>query len=88
MQTYTFEPSFIVDITKEFDTKMKAVRSYASQFYNPKSKEPHTFISDKKFMEYLEARAAYYGFQIGAKYGEPYFTEEKIKLDINSLFNN
>jgi bacillithiol biosynthesis deacetylase BshB1 len=86
MQTYTFEPSFIVDITNEFDTKMKAVRCYASQFYDPSSKEPKTFISDKKFIEYLEARAAFYGFMAGVKYGEPFFLEDKLKLDVRSIF--
>jgi bacillithiol biosynthesis deacetylase BshB1 len=87
MQTYTFEPSFIVDITDYFEIKMKAVKCYSSQFYDPKSSEPNTFISDKKFIEYLEARAAFYGFQIGVKYGEPFYCEDNLKLDIDSIFN-
>lgn len=81
MQTYTFEPSFIVDITEQFTKKMKAVKCYHSQFYSIKNKGPSTFISDKKFIEYIEARAAFYGFQIGVKYGEPFFMEEKLKID-------
>lgn len=85
MQTYGFEPSFIVDITDEFETKIKAIHCYSSQFYNPASKEPDTFISDKKFLEYLEARAVYYGFQIGVKYGEPFYVEERIKFDIKRI---
>jgi bacillithiol biosynthesis deacetylase BshB1 len=86
MQTYTFEPSFITDISGSFETKMKAVNCYSSQFYNPESKEPDTFISDKKFIEYIEARAKFYGFYIGVKYGEPFFTKEKIKFLTNQLF--
>ena len=81
MQTYTFEPSFIVDITKQFESKMKAVKCYNSQFYNKNVKGPATFISDNKFIEYIEARAAFYGFQIGVKYGEPFYVEEKLKID-------
>jgi bacillithiol biosynthesis deacetylase BshB1 len=81
MQTYTFEPSFIVDITEQFEKKMKAVKCYYSQFYNKNIKGPSTFISDKKFIEYIEARAAFYGFQIGVKYGEPFYMEEKLKID-------
>lgn len=81
MQTYTFEPSFIVDITEQFEKKMKAVKCYHSQFYNKSIKAPDTFISDKKFIEYIEARAAFYGFQIGVKYGEPFYIEEKLKID-------
>jgi len=86
MQTYSFEPSFIIDITNDFDTKMKAVRCYSSQFYNKYSREPETFISDKKFMEFLEARAKVYGFMAGVKYGEPFYTEEKLNLDPLALF--
>lgn len=86
MQTYTFEPTFIIDITDEFNQKMESIKSYSSQFFNPDSKEPPTFISDRKFIEYLEARARFYGFQVGTEYGEPFFTEEKINLDIENLF--
>jgi bacillithiol biosynthesis deacetylase BshB1 len=85
MQTYTFEPSFIVDISDSFEIKMKAVKAYSSQFYNPKSKEPETFVSRPDFIRYLESRALFYGFQIGKSYGEPFFCEEKTELDIISL---
>jgi bacillithiol biosynthesis deacetylase BshB1 len=87
MQTYIFEPSFIIDISDEFKKKMAAIRCYSSQFYNPRSKEPKTFISDKKFLKFIEARAKSHGFQIGVNYAEPYFSEEKIKLNIHSLFD-
>jgi N-acetylglucosamine malate deacetylase 1 len=82
MQTYTFEPSFIVDISDCFEAKMKAVQCYGSQFHNPRSKEPETFISRPEFINYIESRAQFYGFQIDKKYGEPFFCEEKIDLDI------
>jgi N-acetylglucosamine malate deacetylase 1 len=85
MQTYTFEPSFIIDISDSYETKMKAVRAYESQFYNPKSKEPETFISKPNFVSYIESRAHYYGFQIRKKYGEPFYCEEDTELDILSL---
>ncbi len=87
MQTFTFDPTFVIDITEEFKTKMKAIRSYKSQFYDPFNKEPQTFISDKKFIEYIESRASFYGFHIGVKYGEPYFVEGNIKLTAANLFN-
>ncbi len=87
MQTYTFEPSFIIDITNDFDTKIKAVECYSSQFYNKYSGEPETFISDKKFLEYLEARAKFYGFMAGVKYGEPFYSEEKLNLNPLALFS-
>jgi bacillithiol biosynthesis deacetylase BshB1 len=86
MQTYTFEPNLIVDISDTYYIKMKAIACYSSQFYNPEIKGPETFISSKKFIDYISARSEFYGFQIGAKYGEPFFTEEKIKIDPGGLF--
>jgi N-acetylglucosamine malate deacetylase 1 len=85
MQTYTFEPSFIVDISEFYDDKISAVHAYGTQFYNPKLKEPETFISSPEFIEYVKARTTFYGFQIGKKYGEPFYSEEKIELDLNNI---
>ena len=81
MQTFEFAPSFIVDISNHFEAKMKSVRAYKSQFYNPNESGELTFISDPKFIKYLEARARHYGFQIRKEYGEPFFSEEAIELD-------
>jgi N-acetylglucosamine malate deacetylase 1 len=85
MQTYTFDPSFIVDITGYHEIKMEAVRSYSTQFYDSKNKKPQTFISRPEFMGYIESRALFYGFQIGKQYGEPFYCEEKIELDLMAL---
>ena len=86
MQTYTFEPSFIIDITNSFNIKMESVYAYSTQFHNPENNEPETFISRPEFIEYVEARAKFYGFQIGKRFGEPFYSEEKIELGIHGLF--
>lgn len=88
MQTYTFEPSFIIDISESFADKMKAVSAYSSQFYNPKSIEPETFISQPSFIKYVESRALVYGFKIGKDYGEPFFSEESMEYDIIKILKN
>jgi bacillithiol biosynthesis deacetylase BshB1 len=85
MQTYTFEPSFIIDVSDSFEEKMNAVRAFASQFHKPQSKETETFISRPNFIDYIESRASFYGFQIHTKYGEAFYCEEKINLDISGL---
>jgi N-acetylglucosamine malate deacetylase 1 len=82
MQTYEFKPSFIVDISSSFKTKMEAVYAYGTQFHNPGSTEPETFISQPIFIKFLEARAQYYGFKIGKEYGEAFYCEEEIELDL------
>lgn len=86
MQTYTFEPSFIVDISDTFDDKMNAVKAYSTQFHNPRSTEPETFISKPDFLNYIEARSRFYGFQIGKSFGEPFYCEEKIEMDPSSFY--
>ena len=89
MQTNIFEPNLIIDISDSFAAKMKAVKSYATQFFSSnknKDNGPETFISSKKFIEYIEARAKFYGFQIGAEYGEPFYTEEKLNISADNLF--
>lgn len=85
MQAFKFEPKFIVDISKYFGKKMKSVFAYKTQFFNPESKEPNTFISDPKFVNYLKARSAFYGFQIGKEYGEPFYTENEVELNLVDL---
>ena len=87
MQTYTFEPSFIVDITGYHNIKMEAVKAYSTQFYDAANMEPQTFISRPEFLGYIEARSLFYGFQIGRQYGEPFYCEEKIELDLVALIN-
>ncbi len=81
MQTYEFNPSFIVDISSEFDARMKAVMAYKSQFFNPQSNEPSTFLSTPDFLEMLGTRFEYYGDRIGRKYGEPFYAIEMIGVD-------
>jgi bacillithiol biosynthesis deacetylase BshB1 len=80
MQTYEFTPSFIVDISETYATRVKAIMAFKSQFYNPASKEPATFLSHESFIELLETRAKYYGSQINAKYGEPYYSVEPVGI--------
>jgi len=86
MQTYIFEPSFIVDISEHFQTKMKSCTAFKSQFHNPSLRKEDTFISKPEFLDYVEARAKFYGFQIRKKYGEPFYCEEDIEYDFNDLF--
>ncbi len=80
MQTYEFVPSFIVDISDEFDQRMDAVRAFKSQFYDPKNKERETLLSSTEFMEMLRTRFEYFGDRIGRKYGEPYFSVNMVGI--------
>ena len=85
MQTYLFQPTFIVDISVYFEQKMKSVNEFKSQFHNPSFKKEDTFISKPEFLDYVKARAEFYGFQLRKKYGEPFYCEENIEYDFQDL---
>jgi bacillithiol biosynthesis deacetylase BshB1 len=70
VQSHFISPDFVVDISSQWETKMNAVKAFKSQFFNPESKEPETYISKPGFLKMLEARAVEYGHAIGATYGE------------------
>jgi hypothetical protein len=73
-------PSFFVDVSREFKTRMEAIRAYGSQFYNPDYKDEPTYISRKEFLEDIQAKARYYGSLIGVKYAEPFYIHEPLHL--------
>ena len=81
VQNYMWTPSFVVDVGASWETKMRAVAAFQSQFYNPKSKEPESFISRKGFLEMIEARGKHFGALIGAAYGEAFVTKQPPKID-------
>lgn len=70
IQTDYIEPDFIVDVSAQWELKMASIRAYRSQFYDPGSAEPETFISKPGFLEFIEARAKVLGHRIGVRYGE------------------
>lgn len=84
-QTYEFSPTFLIDISNHFNTKMNSVLAYKTQFYNPKSEQPETFISSPNFLEFLESRAKNYGFKIGKRYAEAFFSETQIELNLSDI---
>ena len=81
LQNYMFPPSFIVDVTASWPVKMKAIRAFKSQFFDPKSKEPRTFISHPEFLNAIDARGRHFGILVGATYGEAYITKQPPRLD-------
>lgn len=81
MQWLEFTPSFIVDISESHALRMQAIKAYSSQFYDPRSKEPQTVLSQETFLDFVETRAKKYGASIGVKYGEPFYSVEAIGVN-------
>lgn len=70
IQSLFLEPDFVVDITGYWDIKIEAIRAFKTQFFDPQSNEPETYISKPGFLKMIEARAIEYGHAIGATHGE------------------
>jgi N-acetylglucosamine malate deacetylase 1 len=86
IQDKFIQPSFVVDITEVFDRKIEAIRAYKTQFFNPDSKEPETYISSPEFLDSIIYRAKMMGKMIGVKYAEGFISEKMIGVTgIDSL---
>jgi N-acetylglucosamine malate deacetylase 1 len=85
IQSQYIEPDFIVDVSDFWDTKMNAIRAFKTQFYDPASTDPDTYISNPGFLKMVESRAQELGHAIGVKYGEG-FTVRRF-LGVKSLFD-
>jgi hypothetical protein len=73
-------PSFVVDISGQFERRMSALFSYASQ-YGETSEGGTLFPSEAEIRERLGAIARFYGNLIGVRYGEPFVVKEAISID-------
>lgn len=84
------KPTFVVDISGTFATKLKALHCYKSQFDGAKA-AGEIFPTGQDLYELVEVQSAHYGSLIRARYGEPFFTFETVKvedvvtLDVQSL---
>lgn len=72
-------PSFVVDISRQFDRRMAALFSYRSQ-YGDGGAASDLFPSHTEIAERLAAVARFYGNLIGVKYGEPFAVKESIEI--------
>ncbi|HEY6162066.1 MAG TPA: bacillithiol biosynthesis deacetylase BshB1 [Bacteroidia bacterium] len=75
IQDRSMQPSFVVDISDQMEKKMKAIQAYRSQFFDPSSKEPQTYISTPEFLDSIRNRCAEYGRIIGVRYAEAFVAE-------------
>ncbi len=77
MQSYTFEPTVIVDITPVFEDRLRAMQAFGSQFHQAADTgQKETFLSHAHFFDWLKARASAYGMRIGVQYAEPFWSHE------------
>jgi N-acetylglucosamine malate deacetylase 1 len=72
--------SFVVDVSDVFETRLKAIQAYRSQF-DAELGEPNTYISRPQFLERIISRAKFFGSKIEADYGEPFLSREMLRVE-------
>jgi bacillithiol biosynthesis deacetylase BshB1 len=73
-------PSFVFDISSQFERRMESLFCYESQ-YSDAPDAAHLFPEQSEIRERLSAIARFYGNLIGVKYGEPFVVKETMRVD-------
>jgi len=85
-------PTFVVDITPQYEQRRRAILAFRSQF-RPKNseRESRVFLAIDCLEEEMNQLARHYGQMIGVKYGEPFLqkelmqVEDIVKMDVRSI---
>ncbi|MBE7688579.1 bacillithiol biosynthesis deacetylase BshB1 [Tenacibaculum finnmarkense] len=80
IQWKNIAPDVVVDVTGFMDKKKKSVLAYASQFFDPKSKEPETPITSKNFTDSINYRAKDLGRLINVDFAEGFTSERYVAV--------
>ena len=74
------KPTFVVDISAQFDRKLAAIRCYGSQFDGARA-AGEIFPTGQDLYSLVETQNAHYGSLIRTRYGEPFYTDETMAVD-------
>jgi len=74
------KPTFVVDISDEFEQKLEAIRCFGSQF-DRATQAGEVMPTGEPLYDALRHYAAWYGSMIRCRYGEPFFTTETVRVD-------
>jgi bacillithiol biosynthesis deacetylase BshB1 len=74
------KPTFVVDVSAQFERKLAAIKCYASQF-DAATSAGEIFPTGQDLYSRIETQNAHYGSLIRARYGEPYFTHETVLVE-------
>ena len=80
MEYFEFTPTIIVDITRQFERKMKAVACYHSQIYNLEYDGLPTYISSDRFAIEIESRMRYFGSRIHTDFAEVFRMDTPVEI--------
>jgi len=74
------KPTFVVDVSDVFERKMEAIRCYGSQF-DGATQAGEVYPTGEPLYDVVRHQCAHYGSLIRARFGEPFFTHETMRVD-------
>ncbi len=74
------KPTLVVDISDVFEIKMAAIKSYSTQFDGVHS-AGELFPTGQDLYDLVRTQDAHYGSLIRCAYGEPFYTDETVRID-------
>jgi N-acetylglucosamine malate deacetylase 1 len=75
-------PTFVVDISEQFEARRRAILAYGSQFRPKKrDKKSKVYLAIDRLDDEMNQLARHYGQMIGAKFGEPFLQKELVAVD-------
>ena len=74
------KPTFVADISDEFETKLEAIRCYGSQF-DGATQAGEVYPTGESLYDVVRVQSAHYGSLIRCRYGEPFHTTETMRAD-------
>jgi len=72
---YDVRPTFVVDITEQFETRFQSLMAYKSQFSDQEAGHD-IFPAQAEIRSRIEAMARFYGMLGGVTYAEPFLQKE------------
>jgi len=76
-----FSPTFVVDISSQFERKMESIFAYKTQFLTEASNDPDTDLTSIATHRRMTARMAHYGSLIGVHYGEGFLIRGHLAVE-------
>jgi bacillithiol biosynthesis deacetylase BshB1 len=93
----TVRPTFVVDITPQYERRRKAILAFSSQFRPEKGqssksyKKTNVFLAIDRLEQQMNQLARQYGEMIGVQYGEAFLqkelmrVEDVVKMEVRSI---
>jgi bacillithiol biosynthesis deacetylase BshB1 len=75
------KPSFLVDITRQWERKLAAINCFTSQFAGDLRDITELYPAWGKLIDRITTQCKYFGHLMGVEYAEPFVVKESLAID-------